>query len=221
MIRTLSRAYASEDMFARFAASGLAILFGVQAAINMAVNLQLIPAKGMTLPFISYGGSSIDLAGLWRRHDAGADAAAPAHRGRIDERRQRGAQLRLSYRLRHCEVRCANRSPCGTGLLRLRSHDGRLFEAMDNYASHSAGRRRHRRPSVSRRSARRRADQARPARAARHRRPRAALQRPVHQGQYRRGAERDRARPQSAVAGAHRRHARLRHAGGRSVWCGG
>ncbi|MBR1125286.1 putative lipid II flippase FtsW [Bradyrhizobium lablabi] len=59
VIRTLSRAYANEDMFARFAASGLAILFGVQGAINMAVNLQLIPAKGMTLPFISYGGSSI------------------------------------------------------------------------------------------------------------------------------------------------------------------
>src|SRR5262245_2483961 len=59
VIRTLSRAYTSEDMFARFAASGLAIMFGVQAAINMAVNLQLIPAKGMTLPFISYGGSSI------------------------------------------------------------------------------------------------------------------------------------------------------------------
>ena len=59
VIRALSRAYASEDMFARFAASGLAILFGVQAAINMSVNLQLIPAKGMTLPFISYGGSSI------------------------------------------------------------------------------------------------------------------------------------------------------------------
>jgi cell division protein FtsW len=59
VIRALSRAYASEDMFARFAASGLAILFGVQAAINMSVNLQLIPAKGMTLPFISYGGSSM------------------------------------------------------------------------------------------------------------------------------------------------------------------
>src|SRR5689334_15072773 len=59
VLRTLTRAYASEDMFARFAASGLAILFGVQGAINMAVNLQLIPAKGMTLPFISYGGSSI------------------------------------------------------------------------------------------------------------------------------------------------------------------
>jgi cell division protein FtsW len=59
VIRALSRAYASEDIFSRFAASGLAILFGVQGAINMAVNLQLIPAKGMTLPFISYGGSSI------------------------------------------------------------------------------------------------------------------------------------------------------------------
>lgn len=59
VIRTLTRAYSTDDMFARFAASGLAILFGVQAAINMAVNLQLIPAKGMTLPFISYGGSSI------------------------------------------------------------------------------------------------------------------------------------------------------------------
>jgi cell division protein FtsW len=59
VIRALSRAYATEDMFARFAASGLAVLFGVQAAINMSVNLHLIPAKGMTLPFISYGGSSM------------------------------------------------------------------------------------------------------------------------------------------------------------------
>ena len=62
VIRTLTRAYATEDMFSRFAASGLAILFGVQATINMAVNLQLIPAKGMTLPFISYGGSALTLA---------------------------------------------------------------------------------------------------------------------------------------------------------------
>jgi cell division protein FtsW len=59
VMRTLSRAYRNEDMFSRFAASGLAILFGVQAAINMSVNLELIPAKGMTLPFISYGGSSM------------------------------------------------------------------------------------------------------------------------------------------------------------------
>lgn len=59
VIRALARAYKSEDLFCRFAASGLAIMFGVQAAINMAVNLHLVPAKGMTLPFISYGGSSM------------------------------------------------------------------------------------------------------------------------------------------------------------------
>jgi cell division protein FtsW len=59
VLRSLSRAYATEDLFTRFAASGLAIMFGTQACINMAVNLHLMPAKGMTLPFISYGGSSM------------------------------------------------------------------------------------------------------------------------------------------------------------------
>ncbi|MBN9600349.1 MAG: putative lipid II flippase FtsW [Afipia sp.] len=59
VLRSLSRAYTTEDLFARFAAAGLAIMFGTQAAINIAVNLHLIPAKGMTLPFISYGGSSM------------------------------------------------------------------------------------------------------------------------------------------------------------------
>ena len=59
VIRSLKTAYRTEDLFTRFAASGLAILFGIQSAINMAVNLHLIPAKGMTLPFISYGGSSM------------------------------------------------------------------------------------------------------------------------------------------------------------------
>ena len=83
VIRTLSRAYATEDMFARFAASGLAILFGVQAAINMSVNLQLIPAKGMTLAVHLLWRLLDGLAGLRRRHDAGADAAAAAHRDRI------------------------------------------------------------------------------------------------------------------------------------------
>jgi len=57
--RSLLRAQRSEDPFSRFAATGLAVLFGAQSAINMAVNLHLIPAKGMTLPFISYGGSSL------------------------------------------------------------------------------------------------------------------------------------------------------------------
>jgi len=59
VVRALTRAMNCDDPFARFAAAGLAILFGAQSAINMAVNLALIPAKGMTLPFISYGGSSM------------------------------------------------------------------------------------------------------------------------------------------------------------------
>ena len=59
VLRALRHAMRSEDPFARFAAAGLAILVGLQSAINMAVNLHLMPAKGMTLPFISYGGSSM------------------------------------------------------------------------------------------------------------------------------------------------------------------
>jgi cell division protein FtsW len=59
VIRALMKAMRCEEPFIRFAASGLAILFGLQSTINMAVNLHLIPAKGMTLPFISYGGSSL------------------------------------------------------------------------------------------------------------------------------------------------------------------
>jgi cell division protein FtsW len=59
VIRSLVRAMRNEDPFARFAAAGLTMLFATQSAINMAVNLHLIPAKGMTLPFISYGGSSM------------------------------------------------------------------------------------------------------------------------------------------------------------------
>jgi cell division protein FtsW len=59
VIRALGKAMRNDDPFTRFAIAGLAILFGAQSAINMAVNLALIPAKGMTLPFISYGGSSM------------------------------------------------------------------------------------------------------------------------------------------------------------------
>ncbi|WP_341991330.1 putative lipid II flippase FtsW [Azorhizobium sp. AG788] len=59
ILRSLNRALKEQDPFARFAATGLAMLFGLQASINMAVNVHLMPAKGMTLPFISYGGSSL------------------------------------------------------------------------------------------------------------------------------------------------------------------
>jgi cell division protein FtsW len=59
VIRALTKAMRNSDPFIRFAAAGLAILFGLQSTINMAVNLHLMPAKGMTLPFVSYGGSSL------------------------------------------------------------------------------------------------------------------------------------------------------------------
>jgi cell division protein FtsW len=58
-IRILMRASRSKDPFAQLAASGLAIVVAVQAFINMGVSLSILPAKGMTLPLISYGGSSL------------------------------------------------------------------------------------------------------------------------------------------------------------------
>ena len=59
VIRGLSIALKERDDFTRLSVSGLVILFGFQSIINMSVNLHLMPAKGMTLPFISYGGSSL------------------------------------------------------------------------------------------------------------------------------------------------------------------
>ncbi|MGB3417923.1 MAG: putative lipid II flippase FtsW [Mesorhizobium sp.] len=58
VLRGLSTALKEQDDFSRYAVGGLVTVFGLQSAINMCVNLQLMPAKGMTLPFISYGGSS-------------------------------------------------------------------------------------------------------------------------------------------------------------------
>ena len=54
----------SQDMFIRLALSGLMMLFGFQTLINMAVNVDLLPSKGMTLPFLSYGGSSLTAMAL-------------------------------------------------------------------------------------------------------------------------------------------------------------
>jgi cell division protein FtsW len=59
VLRGLMVSRKNEEPFARLAGAGLVVLFGVQSCINMAVNVHLMPAKGMTLPFISYGGSSL------------------------------------------------------------------------------------------------------------------------------------------------------------------
>lgn len=59
VVRGLFSAARNEDPFCRFATAGLVMLFGLQSVINMAVNVHLMPAKGMTLPFVSYGGSSL------------------------------------------------------------------------------------------------------------------------------------------------------------------
>jgi cell division protein FtsW len=59
VLRGFSRVFQENSMFVLLAASGLLTQFGLQALINMASALHLMPTKGMTLPFISYGGSSL------------------------------------------------------------------------------------------------------------------------------------------------------------------
>lgn len=59
VLRLLARMLQESDTFVLYAGTGLVTQFGMQAFINMGVNLHILPAKGMTLPFISYGGSSM------------------------------------------------------------------------------------------------------------------------------------------------------------------
>lgn len=58
VLRSLFRMLQEEDIFSKLAGIGIASQFGFQSVINMGVTLNLLPTKGMTLPFISYGGSS-------------------------------------------------------------------------------------------------------------------------------------------------------------------
>ena len=64
VLRSLTRLMRERDPFIRLAGTGLIASFGVQAMINMGVAVRLLPAKGMTLPFVSYGGSSLIAMGL-------------------------------------------------------------------------------------------------------------------------------------------------------------
>ena len=185
VIRALRHALRNEDPFTRFAAAGLAILFGLQSAINMAVNLHLMPAKGMTLPFISYGGSSmISLA-----YGMGMLLALTRERPRAEHAARAPAAARLpagSAGLMASRRRCARRSL----LLAAGGTGGHLFPGR------GAGRRRWR---------------ARRRRRSRDRRARRALWRHDFPARaHPRHPERDRARAQSGLARAHRRAARHR-----------
>lgn len=64
VLRAIGRAMMEDDRFVQLAAVGLAVLFGLQATINLGVNLNVLPAKGMTLPLVSYGGSSMTALAL-------------------------------------------------------------------------------------------------------------------------------------------------------------
>ncbi|MEM8538093.1 MAG: putative lipid II flippase FtsW [Pseudomonadota bacterium] len=64
VVRSLLRLMKERDVFIRLAGTGLICVFGAQAMINMGVAVRLLPAKGMTLPFVSYGGSSLIAGGI-------------------------------------------------------------------------------------------------------------------------------------------------------------
>jgi len=64
VVRSLLRLMKERDSFIRLAGTGLACIFAVQAMINLGVAVRLLPAKGMTLPFVSYGGSSLIAGGI-------------------------------------------------------------------------------------------------------------------------------------------------------------
>ena len=64
VLRGLTRVMREADLFVLLDVSGLLTQFGLQALINMGVTVQLLPAKGMTLPFVSYGGSSLVASAL-------------------------------------------------------------------------------------------------------------------------------------------------------------
>jgi cell division protein FtsW len=64
VLRGFAKALQETDLFVLLATSGLVVQFGLQAIINMGSTLRLMPTKGMTLPFVSYGGSSLIAMGL-------------------------------------------------------------------------------------------------------------------------------------------------------------
>jgi len=93
VLRGLSHAYKEKNDFNRFAVAGLVLQIGIQSIINIGVNLQLLPAKGMTLPLISYGGSSMTAICV----TAGFILALTRHRP--EKRAQDRSQFRVTHGL--------------------------------------------------------------------------------------------------------------------------
>ncbi|MEK1895697.1 MAG: putative lipid II flippase FtsW [Rhizobium sp.] len=91
VLRGLSHAYKERNDFNRFAVAGLVLQIGIQSIINVGVNLELLPAKGMTLPLISYGGSSMVAISV----TAGFILALTRHRP------EKRAQERSLFRVAH------------------------------------------------------------------------------------------------------------------------
>ena len=89
-IRSIRRMQTVRDPFIRLACTGLAALIGIQAFIHISVSVGLLPAKGLTLPLISYGGSSMIATGItlgmllaFSRSETGKAEAGPAERSGI------------------------------------------------------------------------------------------------------------------------------------------
>ena len=91
-VRLLLRASAAPDRFSQLAGAGLAMILGLQAFINMGVAVHMLPAKGMTLPFISYGGSSLFAVAL----TAGFALGITRHRNSIVGRRSGAPGIRVA-----------------------------------------------------------------------------------------------------------------------------
>jgi cell division protein FtsW len=89
-VRLLLRAAGCREPFSQLAGAGLAVVTAVQAFINMGVAVSLLPAKGMTLPFISYGGSSLFAIAL----TMGFALAVTRQRPRLAEPRPYAAMVR-------------------------------------------------------------------------------------------------------------------------------
>jgi cell division protein FtsW len=83
-VRIMLRSATARDPFSQLAGAGLAMVTAIQAFINMGVAVNLLPAKGMTLPFISYGGSSLFAVAL----TMGFALAVTRQRPKLESREQ-------------------------------------------------------------------------------------------------------------------------------------